>query len=231
MKMHHAPLTLLGLLVIRRYVMARPQTFDNEQMLVAAYDVLRTEGPSGTSLRAIGRRLGVSEPAVLRRLGSKKELWVELLHWATQRTTELVSMLDGMEPHDGLRRLCCFLAQQGGSSTSVVNLLAFTATCLADERLRAHVTERNAALIRGVTGALRRAEYKRADELASALVALFDGVTLAWAMRPRQSLERELLHALELLLEKEEPWAMQSKTRSWSVTPSLASGPNDATKT
>lgn len=50
---------------------------------------------------------------------------------------------------------------------------------------------------------LRRAGRPRAAATARALVALLDGVPLRWAIRPRGSLERALLGALDALLAAE----------------------------
>ncbi len=56
----------------------RPRSVSDEQNIVAARACLLAHGPTVT-LAAIGKRVGISGPAVLRRFGSKKDLVAEAL--------------------------------------------------------------------------------------------------------------------------------------------------------
>jgi TetR/AcrR family transcriptional regulator, transcriptional repressor of bet genes len=180
--------------------MPRPPAYDHEQLIAAAYDVLREHGPAGLSLRPIAARLGVSQPALFKRIGSKRALIMEMQRWATGKTRLLIAALRGRELHDGLRWLFRAYARQARSPGELVNLVAFSTLCLADPGLRAQIELRDRALTGAIAALVRRAGRPRAAATARALVALLDGVPLRWAIRPRGSLERALLGALDVVL-------------------------------
>src|SRR5262245_48630034 len=117
--------------------MPRPRTFEHDQLMKAAYDVLRSQGPARLTLRPIATRLGVSQPAVLKRIGSKRTLLLEMQRWATERTRELTVALRGQLPIAGLRWLFQVYARQVRSPRELAHLTSFAALCLADPRLRA----------------------------------------------------------------------------------------------
>lgn len=82
----------------------------------------------------------------------------------------------------------------------LVNRVAFSVLCLEDPRLRAQIELRDRLPTGAIAAMLRRAGRPRAAATARALVALLDGVPLRWAIRPRGSLERALLGALDVVL-------------------------------
>src|SRR5215468_4241684 len=159
--------------------MPRPPAYDHEQLIAAAYDVLRKHGPAGLSLRPIAARLGVSQPALI----------MEMQRWATGKTRLLIAALRGRELHDGLRWLFRAYARQARSPRELVNLVAFSTLCLADPGLRAQIELRDRVLTGAIAALVRRAGRPRSAATARALVALLDGVPLRWAIRPRGSLE------------------------------------------
>ena len=180
--------------------MPRAPAYDHDQLMAAAYDVLRQQGPVGLSLRPIAARLGVSQPALWKRIGSKRALLVEMQRWATERTRALVAGLRDRSLRDGLRWLFGVYARQIRSPRELVHLVSFSALCLADPRLRAHADARHRLLTDAVAAALRQARRPRTAATARTLVALLDGVPLAWAVHPRGSLEAALLESLDLVL-------------------------------
>ncbi len=181
--------------------MPRPRAFDHDQLMAAAYDVLRQQGPVGLSLRPIAARLGVSQPALWKRIGGKRALLIEMQRWATERTRALVAGLRGRPLRDGLRWLFGVYARQVRSPRELVHLVSFSALCLADARLRAHADARHRLLTDAIAAALRRARRPRAAATARTLVALLDGVPLRWAVHQRGSLEAALFESLDLVLD------------------------------
>jgi AcrR family transcriptional regulator len=181
--------------------MSRLPVFDDEMLMRAAYDALRADGPAALSLRRIAARLGVSEPALHKRIGSKHALLVRLQRWATDRTRALVAGLDAArDPVPALRELFRVYGRQAASAKTLAHLTAFSALCLADEKLRAPARERHRLLVDGIAAALRRARHRRPAATARAAVALLSGVPLGWATDPEASLEHALLEALDTLL-------------------------------
>jgi AcrR family transcriptional regulator len=180
--------------------MPRARAYDHDQLMAAAYDVLRRQGPVGLSLRPIAARLGVSQPALWKRIGGKRALLIEMQRWATERTRAVVAELRARPLHDGLRWLFGVYARQIRSPRELVHLVSFSALCLADPRLRAHADARHRLLTDAITAALRRSRQVRAAATARTLVALLDGVPLQWAVHPRGSLEAALLESLDLVL-------------------------------
>src|SRR5215468_2431154 len=136
--------------------MPRPPAYDHEQLIAAAYDVLRERGPTGLSLRPIAARLGVSQPALFKRIGSKRALIAEMQRWATGKTRLLIAALDGRELRDGLRWLFRIYARQARSPRELVHLASFAALCLADSGLRAQAEARRRLLTDAIAAALRR---------------------------------------------------------------------------
>jgi len=180
--------------------MSRAPAYDREQLIAAAYDVLRRRGPDGLALRPIAARLGVSQPALSKRIGSKRALIAEMLRWATAKTRLLIAALRGRDLRDGLRWLFRIYARQARSPRELAHLVAFSATCLADPALRAQLDARDRLLTGAIAAALRRAGRPQPAATARTLVALLDGVPLRWAIRPRGSLERALLGSLDVVL-------------------------------
>jgi AcrR family transcriptional regulator len=184
--------------------MPRAPSYDHDQLMAAAYDVLRLQGPVGLSLRPIAARLGVSQPALFKRIGSKRALLAEMQRWATEKTRALVADLHEHPPADGLRRLFRVFARQVRSPRELAHLLSFSALCLTDPVLRAHAEARQRLLTDAVATALRLTGRPRARAMARALVALLDGVPLAWAIDSRGSLEHALLESLDIVLGTED---------------------------
>ena len=180
--------------------MSRPRAYDDDQLMAAAYDVLRSHGPARLTLRPIAARLGVSQPALLKRIGSKQALLVEMQRWATERTRELTVTLRGQSPIAGLRWLFRVYARQVRAPRELAHLTSFAALCLADPRLRALSEARHRLLVSEVAAALRRDGRSRPEVTARVVVALLDGVPLTWAIEPRGSLEAALREALDFVL-------------------------------
>jgi len=181
--------------------MPRPPVFDDEMLMRAAYDALRADGPAALSLRRIAARLDVSEPALHKRIGSKHALLARLQRWATEQTRALVARLEAArEPLRALRELFRIYGRQAASPKVLAHLTAFSALCLADEKLRAPARERHRLLVDGVAAALRRARHPSPAATARAAVALLSGAPLGWATDPDGTLEHALAEALDTLL-------------------------------
>lgn len=180
--------------------MARRPAFDHEHLMAAAYDVLREHGPGGLALRPIAARLGVSQPALSKRVGSKQKLLFEMQRWASDKTERLIAAMRDRGPRDGLRWLFHIYGRQARSPRELVHLVSFAALCLAEPALRRYAESRRRRLTAAITAALRHLEQPRPAPVARTLVALLDGVPLAWAIEPRGALDRALLESLDLVL-------------------------------
>src|SRR4029078_12494990 len=103
----------------------------------------RARGAAGLWRRPIAARLGVSQPALFKRIGSKRALIMEMQRWATGKNRLLIAALRGRELQDGLRWLFRTSARQARSPRELVNLVAFSTLCLADPGLRAQIELRD----------------------------------------------------------------------------------------
>src|SRR6185436_19458287 len=140
------------------------------------------------------------QPALSKRIGSKRALLARMQRWANGKTQLLIAELRDREPREGLRWLFRIYGRQARSPRELVHLMSFAALSLADPRLRVHVEARDRLLTDAIAGALRRAGRARPAALARTLVAVLDGVPLNWAIQPRGSLERALLESLDVVL-------------------------------
>ena len=71
----------------------RPRRVETDAVLDAAERVMRDGGPAQFTLDEVGRQVGVSAPALMRRFGSKRGLELALKERAVRRTLDAVRAL------------------------------------------------------------------------------------------------------------------------------------------
>jgi AcrR family transcriptional regulator len=192
-------------------IVARPMENTDEQLLEAAQRELITEGPDGFTLAKAATRAGVSAATLIKRFGSKEELFLRLSQrWVDtldQRLTECAAA--HTSPLARFRAVALYSYHDLDRSDTAANQLAALAIDLQhDERRRllhvgwGHVRRQ---LERHATDAAAAGELTGAParRLARLVQSAMEGGALTWSVQPRGSLVRRLRADLDLLLS---PW-------------------------
>ncbi len=178
-------------------MMARPRVIDDERLLAAAREVLVELGPAAVTLQRVAERSGVSAATLIKRFGSKQQLFLAL----NRRWVE--SILPGLEAAEAgcgtalsrLRAAALWGFDDLDSPANTANQLATLALDLQDDAMREllaegwliieeHLTELAAEAI--AAGELRAVHP--AGQVARILLATGEGTRITWCVRPVGSL-------------------------------------------
>lgn len=157
-----------------------------KEILDRTLDVVASKGIDGTSLRAIGEAIGVSHAALRHYFDSREALLLEVLR---ERDAESTRRLDGV---DGVLNR---MAGAADHNVSVPGLVTMYTTLLAtsvepgNETARAFFAERFeiaradlAEQLRDELQASGRHSDADLDQVASLIVAAFDGLQVQWLL-------------------------------------------------
>lgn len=157
-----------------------------KEILDRTLDVVASKGIDGTSLRAIGEAIGVSHAALRHYFDSREALLLEVLR---ERDAESTRRLDGV---DGVLNR---MADAADHNVSVPGLVTMYTTLLAtsvepgNEISRAFFAERFEIARADLAGQLRdelqasgRHSDADLDQVASLIIAAFDGLQVQWLL-------------------------------------------------
>ncbi|WP_413601109.1 TetR/AcrR family transcriptional regulator [Curtobacterium sp. Curtsp57] len=157
-----------------------------KEILDRTLDVVASKGIDGTSLRAIGEAIGVSHAALRHYFDSREALLLEVLR---ERDAESTRRLDGV---DGVLNR---MAGAADHNVSVPGLVTMYTTLLAtsvepgNETSRAFFAERFEIARADLAGQLRdelqasgRHSDADLDQVASLIIAAFDGLQVQWLL-------------------------------------------------
>jgi AcrR family transcriptional regulator len=179
------------------------------QIVEAALDLLAERGYQGTSLGAIARRVGLSQPGLLHYFGSKDDLLMEALtEWERSNERRLRAVLgETFTFSEHLRHLVA-LHEENPKLVRTFMLLA-TGSLATHHPTQAYFRRRYRAV-------RRRVAERLADELGTALaprvspeqgsmlvIAFLDGLELQWLLDPEEVSFSEAAEALLRLLAPE----------------------------
>ncbi|MFJ6483697.1 MULTISPECIES: TetR/AcrR family transcriptional regulator [unclassified Streptomyces] len=187
----------------------RPRGVEDEVILRAAAEVMGRVGPSGLTLAAVAREVGLVPGTLVQRFGSKRGLVLALADQSVRDTDALPDRIRG-EQGSALGALAALFAQWMApmvSPETFANHLAFLCMDLTDpelhERARAvHEAQRRAVgalLAEAVsTGELRAATDVGA--LTATVQAVTSGAGLIWALDREGTLVQRVRHGLDAVL-------------------------------
>ncbi len=189
--------------------MARPRVIDDERLLAAAQEVLFEVGPAVFTLQRAAERAGVSAATLIKRFGSKQQLFVELdRRWVNSIGPGLAAAEAGRRsPLDRLRAAVLWGFDDLDSPANTANELATLALDLQDDTMRElladgwliiedHLTALAAdAIAAGELGAAMAP-----GQIARILLATAEGTRLTWCVRPDGSLVERAEADLEVVL-------------------------------
>ncbi|MFJ3382120.1 TetR/AcrR family transcriptional regulator [Curtobacterium sp. NPDC090217] len=157
-----------------------------QEILDRTLDVVASKGIDGTSLRAIGEAIGVSHAALRHYFDSREALLLEVLRERDADSTRRLEGVDGV-----LNRM----AEAADHNVSVPGLVTMYTTLLAtsvepgNETSRAFFAERFEIARADLAGQLRdelqasgRHSDADLDQVASLIVAAFDGLQVQWLL-------------------------------------------------
>ncbi|MFG1640476.1 TetR/AcrR family transcriptional regulator [Amycolatopsis sp. NPDC049252] len=189
--------------------MARPRSITDERLLAAAETVIGRCGP-GFTLAQVAAEAGVAVGTAGQRFGSKAGLLQALSRRATTRAVEQMrECADSAEFSDdpivGLRSAAVTVYASLGDAEEAANHLGQLGVDIGDPVLRSLLGEHYAA----VEAELARLVGVAASELphapsvpraARALLAVINGVSLDWSIRPEGRLADRLAEDVDAVL-------------------------------
>ncbi|MGW6840133.1 TetR/AcrR family transcriptional regulator [Streptomyces sp. NPDC054958] len=187
----------------------RPRGVEDVVILRAAARVMGRLGPSGLTLAAVAREVGLVPGTLMQRFGSKRGLILALADRSVQDADTLSDRIRG-EQESALGALAALLAEWMApmvSPETFAHHLAFLCMDLTDPELHeralaVHEAQRRAVralLAEAVsTGELRATT--EVDTLTATVQAVTSGTGLSWALDRRDTLVRRVRHALDVVL-------------------------------
>ena len=173
----------------------RPRRVETDDVLDAAERVMRNGGPARFTLDEVGRQVGVSAPALMRRFGSKRGLELALKERAAQRTLDAVRTLP-----PGESPLVALLARfrEGIKSTAPTpDVMAHSFVSLnldvANDELRplimVQVESLRSSLRQLVAAAVNAGELSGApvNTIADLIEATYNGALVLWVVERKGS--------------------------------------------
>lgn len=189
--------------------MARPRGVEDAEILRATADVMGRLGPSGLTLAAVAREVGLVPGTLVQRFGSKRGLLLALADRSAADAAELARRVRQEHPSAlaALRALAVRAAAGTATPERYAHHLAFLCTDLADPELYARALAVHEAHGRAVAELLAQAaesgELRPGTDVAAltgAVRAVTAGAGLNWALERRGTLAERLHHDLDTLL-------------------------------
>jgi AcrR family transcriptional regulator len=176
---------------------ARPRVIDDERLLAAAHELLFDVGPAAFTLQRVAERSGVSAATLIKRFGSKQQLFLALSRrWVASITPSLEAAEAGCDtPLARLRAAALWGFDDLDSPSNTANQLATFALDLQDDAMRELLAEgwliAEEHLTRLAADAIAAGELQAgrpAEQVARILLATCEGTRITWCVRPVGSL-------------------------------------------
>lgn len=188
--------------------MPRPRTVDDEQILVAAAQVIGEVGPAHVTLASVGERIGLSPATLVQRFGSKRGLLLALAaHDADAMPNRIRAAADAAEPLTELVSVMTGFAASVSSVRDFANHLSFLLMDLSDpefqEISRRHARAIHAAIAEVLQAAARAGQAQlrlSTGETARLVHAVYSGALVTWGMDPKGSAQKAVRSSLSAVL-------------------------------
>lgn len=177
--------------------MARPRVIDDERLLAAAQQLLYEIGPAAFTLQRAAERAGVSAATLIKRFGSKQQLFLALnRRWVESIIPGLAEAEAGCQtPLARLRAAALWGFDDLDSPANTANQLATLALDLQDDAMRELLAEgwlifehHLAELADAAIQAGELSHDRPAAQIARILLATCEGTRITWCVRPVGSL-------------------------------------------
>ncbi|MER6448051.1 TetR/AcrR family transcriptional regulator [Streptomyces venezuelae] len=187
----------------------RPRGMEDAVILRAAAEVMGRLGPSGLTLAAVAREVGLVPGTLVQRFGSKRGLILALADQSVRDADALPGRMRG-EQSSALGALAALLAQWMApmvSPETFANHLAFLCTDLTDPELHeralaVHEAQRRAvgALLAEAVSAGELHATTDVEALTGTVQAVTTGAGLIWALDRRGALVQRVRNGLDAVL-------------------------------
>jgi AcrR family transcriptional regulator len=188
----------------------RPRTVEDSAILEAAVTVLGRIGPDRLTLADVGGEAGLSAATLVQRFGSKRELMLSVLKFATDGMRErFEAAINSHEsPLEAIFAAAMDRAIPLGGPEVHANLLAFYLSDLGDPEFRALATENSRRAVAGFQRMLDEAVeagelaegYVDTAQLSETIYSLIMGTLLTWTVSREGSYRTRLRRELEVLM-------------------------------
>jgi AcrR family transcriptional regulator len=190
------------------WVVARPKSVPDAEILAAAARVVDRVGPHRMTLAEVGTEVGLSAPALIQRFGSKRALLLAVAATGPSGVARAFRDARAAEPRplDAIARAFAS-ATQAHSPENVAMGLAFLQVDVTDAEFRAHARATFDALEAETRALLEEAKARGdvdpaadAAGLARLLVAVANGAILVWAIRQEGTADAAIRRDVEPVL-------------------------------
>ncbi|GAA2799456.1 TetR/AcrR family transcriptional regulator [Kitasatospora paracochleata] len=206
--------------------MARPRGLDDAAILRATAEVMGRLGPTGLTLAAVAREVGLVPGTLIQRFGSKAGLLAALAEQSAREADALPQRVR-RSPGSVLTALSALSALAGEWAAPLdtperfANHLAFLCTDLTDPQLYPHALTVHRAQRRAIetllTEAVATGELHAGTDvaaLAGSVQAVVTGAGVTWALERTGTLAERIRHELDTALSPHRPSHQDDTTRT-----------------
>ena len=188
----------------------RPRTVTDADILMAAGRVISTVGPTRLTLAQVGRGVGLSAAALVKRFGSKRGLLLALSRQAVESVDACFAAVRTAHPAplEAFVAAALEMTRYVQTPEEVANHLAYLQIDLSDPDFYALMKENSARIEAGYRRLLNEAVQAGAlapcdtGRLARAVGAMVTGSLLGWAIDRRGTAEAFVRADLSMLLDR-----------------------------
>ena len=187
----------------------RPRTVDDSTILEAAVTVIGRIGPDRLTLADVGEEAGLSAATLVQRFGSKRDLMLSVLKFATEGFDERFEQ--AIKGNDSpLEAIFAAAAERPSVQEpgAIAHLMAFYLSDLGDPDFRALATENSRKAVSGfkrmlddaVTHGELTESYVDTELLAETIYSLVMGTLITWTVSGEGEYRTRIRNKLDVLL-------------------------------
>ena len=187
----------------------RPRTVEDAAILEAAVNVIGRIGPDRLTLADVGSEAGLSAATLVQRFGSKRDLMLSVLRFATSGFEERFesAIANSDSPLEAVFTAAMDRAPVAGEE-ELARMLAFYLSEVGDPDFRAIAVENSQNAVAGFKRMLDEAvaegelseSYVDTTELAETIYSLVMGTLLTWTISPDGNYRARIRRELDVLL-------------------------------
>jgi len=209
----------------------RPRTVDDSTILEAAVTVLGRIGPDRLTLADVGEEAGLSAATLVQRFGSKRDLMLSVLKFATEGFDERFenAIRGNSSPLEAIFVAATERARLG-EPIALAHMLAFYLSDLGDPDFRALAAENSRKAVEGFKRMLDEAvaegelseSYVDTTQLAETIYSLVMGTLLTWTVTGEGDYRARVRNELDVLLRPFRRGPRKASTKFAAASPAVA---------